>query len=67
MDADFPAVFFIDGFDWFVWLGGTPIFDGGVQTWFECGVEFTLGDGAFHGRPRGSGAEPYDPAPVRGY
>ena len=65
MDAHLPPVLFVDRWWGFVGLGRVPDLDGRVQTVLQSCVEFTLCDGTFHGRPRGLGAEPYDPAPVR--
>ena len=65
MDAHLPPVLFVDRWWGFVGLGRVPDLDGGVQTVLQGCVEFALCDGAFHGRPGGSGAKPYDPAPVR--
>ena len=65
MDAHLPPVLFVDRCGWFVGRCCTPNLNGGVQTVLQGCVEFTLCDGTFHGRPRGSGAKPYDPVPVR--
>jgi hypothetical protein len=65
MDAHLPPVLFVDRWWGFVGLGRVPDLDGRVQAVLQGCVEFTLCDGTFHGRPRGLGAEPYDPAPVR--